>query len=113
VGLVSTLLVIAMIASVAYQAVSFSDLPPRLSVKRLDASSDDHQVQFEISNDADRAAAAVLVHGEARRPNGATEVSETTLDYVPGRSRTTGALIFSAPVSDADLTIRATGYMNP
>ncbi len=35
--------------------------------------------------------------------DGSAEVAETTFDYVPGRSRTTGALIFSTDVTDADV----------
>ncbi|MBB3564529.1 uncharacterized protein (TIGR02588 family) [Rhizobium sp. BK512] len=113
VGLTSTVLVAALIASVAYQAASYSSLPPRLTVKRIDAPTADHQVRFEIRNHADRTAASVLVHGEARKPDGSAEVAETTFDYVPGRSRTTGALIFSTDVTDADVTIRPAGYMDP
>ena len=85
----------------------------RLTVKRIDAPTADHQVRFEIRNHADRTAASVLVHGEARKPDGSVEVAETTFDYVPGRSRTTGALIFSTDVTDADVTIRPAGYMDP
>jgi uncharacterized protein (TIGR02588 family) len=115
VGLASTLLVAAMIGFIFYQAVTQSPLPPRLSIERLPtvAGDSDRHVRFAIHNDANRTAAAVLVHGEATRQDGRSEVAETTFDYVPAQSRATGALIFSIPVTEANLTIRASGYMDP
>jgi uncharacterized protein (TIGR02588 family) len=115
VGLASTLLVTAMIGFIFYQAITQSPLPPRLSIKRLPpmAGDSDHQVRFAVQNDANKTASAVHVQGEAKRLDGGTEVSEATFDYVPAQSLATGALIFSIPVTEANLTIRASGYMDP
>ncbi len=114
-GVASGLLVAILIAIVGYEAATNSRSPPDFVVSRL-APTDaipKGQVRFKITNIADTTAAAVLVRGEWRRPDGITETAETTLDYVPANSSGEGALIFSADPAAGDLSVRAAGYADP
>lgn len=66
-------------------------------------------VRIEAVNRGDRTAAAVTVEGAG--PGAGT--ASITLDYVPGRSRTAGALTFDGDVTGAPLSLRATGWVDP
>ncbi|MFP3546694.1 hypothetical protein SB748_24890 [Rhizobium sp. SIMBA_035] len=114
-GVASSLLVAILIAIVGYEAATNSGSPPDFVIFRLPPTDGipKGQVRFKITNIADTTAAAVLVRGEWRRPDGTIETAETTLDYVPANSSSEGALIFSADPVAGDLSIRAAGYADP
>lgn len=112
-GIGSGLVVAALIGSIAYQAMTDAGSSPDLIARRLPSVEGEPagQVRFEVANRAGTTAAAVLVRGELRRADGTVETAETSIDYVPARSKAQGALLFEG--NEGDVSIRAVGYADP
>jgi uncharacterized protein (TIGR02588 family) len=113
-GAVSTILITALIGWIGYQAATQEDGPPALSVTIVSSAgrAGGYLVMFDVENTADRTAAAVVVRGEITDGDTVIETVETTLDYVPARSRARGGLIFrNDPIGRS--RIAATGFSEP
>ncbi|XUY29699.1 TIGR02588 family protein [Agrobacterium sp. rho-8.1] len=96
-GLVSALVVLVVIFWIANDAFKDHDTSPDLTatVVITEQRSNGFQVSFEVSNVASATAAQVAVHGEIRDGSDVIERASTVLDYVPGKSKARGGLIFS------------------
>lgn len=95
-GLVSAVIVLAVIGWIAKDAVGDQDTSPDLaaSVLMTEQRSNGFQVSFEVSNGASPTASQVTVDGEITDGSNVVEKASTVLDYVPGKSKARGGLIF-------------------
>jgi uncharacterized protein (TIGR02588 family) len=114
-GVVSALLVSALIGWIAYEAFTRKAIAPELSASILttEPSAGGFRVTFEIANAATTTAAAVTVVGRLKGGEDVIEESTVTVDYVPAESRVLGALIFENDPGGRQIDIRATGYTDP
>lgn len=95
-GLVSAVIVLVVIFWIANDAFKDQDISPDLAatVVITEQRSNGFQVSFEVSNVASATASQVTVLGEIRDGSDVAERASTVLDYVPGRSKARGGLIF-------------------
>jgi len=114
-GIVSALLVLAMIGSVGFEAIVEEDQPPEfgIAITSRGAVQGGYRVEFDIANHASRTAAAVVVRGEIMDQGEAAEDAEVTFDYVPTQSKSSGAMLFSEDPGQREVRIRAVGYTDP
>lgn len=111
VGLALLLVLIAFLARAAMTAPTPPDLVTRVdSVSRVSSGWLAH---VRVRNTGSETAMAVTVEGELATAAGDTLRSETTLDYVPGRSERSGGLLFSEDPRAGTLEVRAIGYQEP
>lgn len=114
-GLVSAILIVAMLGWVGWEAVSEDDMAPEFGIEITARSAVEggYRVEFDIINTATRTAAAVMVRGEMRDGDNVIEQADISFDYVPAQSKASGALFFTHDPDQAQLTIRAIGYTDP
>lgn len=95
-GLVSAVIVLVVIFWIANDALTDQGTTPDLTatVVITEQRSNGFQVSFEVQNVASATASQVAVHGEIRDGSDVVERASTVLDYVPGRSKARGGLIF-------------------
>lgn len=114
-GVVSALVVLAMIAWVGWEALRKDGLPPEFSIAVTGRTPVEggYRVEFEITNKATTTAAAVVVRGEILDGGDAIEDADVTFDYVPAESKSSGAMLFSRDPGAREVRIRAIGYTDP
>lgn len=95
-GLVSAVIVLAVIGWIAKDAFTDQDTTPDLAatVVTTEQRSNGFQVSFEVSNGASATASQVTVQGEILDGSHVVEKASTVLDYVPGKSKARGGMIF-------------------
>lgn len=95
-GLVSALIVLTVVGWIAKDSFRDQDTTPDLgaTVVTTEQRSNGFQVLFEVSNGASATASQVTVHGEILDGSDIVEKASTILDYVPGKSKARGGLIF-------------------
>ena len=114
-AIISTALVIAMLAYTFYQAMSNGSEPPLITVQ-ADSVIDTpggFLVMFTATNAGDETAAAVQISAELMRDSVAVEESSATLDYVPSQAVRSGGIMFSKDPRMYRLELRATGFSRP
>ena len=114
-AILSTALVIAMLAYTFYQAMSNGSEPPLITV-RADSVIDTpggYLIMFSATNAGDETAAAVQISAELMRDSVAVEESSATLDYVPSQAVRRGGIMFSEDPRMYRLELRATGFSRP
>lgn len=112
-GLVLTL---ALLGFVGWQALQEPEsAPPWIEVRTADITQNGggYLVEIAAANRTGQTAAGVEVEGEVTHPDGRTERSTTTLDYVPGHSEARGGLFFTTDPAAGGLQIRPLGYREP
>ena len=77
-------------------------------VEAIEPTSGGHVVRIRVSNRSRQTAARVEVEGTAGE-----ETSAASIDYVPGRSRAEGGLVFRTDPRRTGLSVRVTGYQLP
>lgn len=114
-GAVSSLLILAIIAWIGYEAVNGTDTPADLRVDLVSTEKTDAgwRVQFDLSNSGETTAAAVEVRGTVADRGRLIEEAAVTFDYVAAHSLARGALIFTQDPNSHDFTIRAVGFTEP
>lgn len=114
VGGIGLVLLVALVVFLAREAATTAtppDLVARVdSVSRLSSGWLAHVV---VRNRGRETAVSVTVEATLAFPAGDTLRSETTLDYVPGKSERSGGLLFDRDPAAGTLTVRATGYQEP
>jgi uncharacterized protein (TIGR02588 family) len=111
----SSLLVLAVVGYLLYDAVARPDTPPAMEV-RADTvlrAGGVWLVEFSVHNRGHRTAADVHVQGELREGERTVESGEAAVDYVPGESVRRGGLYFRADPRAYRLELRASGYQEP
>ncbi|WP_117193348.1 TIGR02588 family protein [Rhizobium terrae] len=114
-GVVSSVLVIAIVAWVAYEAITEEKTPPDLGISMTKRSPVEggYRIEFDIANKATTTAAAVTVRGEILEGGAVVEDADVTFDYVPAQSKSSGAILFSQDPGNRQVRIRAVGYTDP
>lgn len=114
-GVLSSLLVGAMIGWIAWQALTAVEQPPQLSVTvtQVEKAGDFFRVEFDIANVANTSAASVTVMGEISGGDMPAETAEVTFDYVPAQSKSRGALLFRSNPAGRELKVQPAGYTEP
>lgn len=114
-GLIATVMILAMIGWLLFEAATTRDRPPELSAKVLDVAplSSGWRVMIEVSNDGDQAAAAVDVKATLTEGDAMVEEAQTTFDYVAAGSTSRGGLIFKQDPTSFGLEVVPTGFTEP
>jgi uncharacterized protein (TIGR02588 family) len=114
-GIFSTLLVLATIGFVGFEAVTEKHQPPEFNITITSRSAVEggYRVEFDIGNRATRTAAGVVVRGEVVGEGTDVGDAEVTFDYVPAQSKSSGALFFLEDPGQREVRIRAIGYTDP
>jgi uncharacterized protein (TIGR02588 family) len=113
VSLAVSLLLLALVVGVVVKLwVSQTEKPPRFVVETGAARNEAglFYLPFTLINEGDKTAAEVMVEGTIGA-SGKEETSSTTFDFIPGRSRQKGELVFSADPASAQ--VRVTSYQQP
>lgn len=108
---IGLLIALAILGSIAWQAVTSRDDPVPLLTATVDEvipAGTGHVVTVRVVNASGRTAASVHVEGEI---DGQT--SSATIDYVPGHGEASAGLIVAADPRTTPLTVRVTGYEHP
>lgn len=114
-GFASAALVLAMVGWLVWQAIGEKDGIPDLVVQtgKVENTQSGYRMTFTILNRGLRTAATVPVTARLYNGDRLVEEREVTLDYVPARSNTSGALLFGNDPGAYRLDIRASGYEDP
>lgn len=114
-GIVSALLVAAMIGWVGWEAFTREATPPDLTIAVLttEKTGTVHRVAFDIHNSATTTAAAVTVIGRLTEGDRVIEENHVTFDYVAAESKSTGAILFRNDPAGRTVDIQAAGYTDP
>jgi uncharacterized protein (TIGR02588 family) len=109
---ISLLLLAVVIGVVVNLWVSQTEKPPRFKVE-MGAARDEaglFYLPFTLTNEGDQTAAEVTVEGKIGASD-KEETASTTFDFMPGRARQEGVLVFSADPASAQ--VRVTSYQQP
>lgn len=114
-GIVSAMLVAALLGWLGWEAFTREATPPDLSVKILatEKTGAGHRVAFDIHNTATTTAAAVTVVGRLMDGEKTMEENHVIFDYVAAESKSTGAMFFESDPAGHAVDIRASGYTDP
>jgi uncharacterized protein (TIGR02588 family) len=109
---ISIFLLAAVVAIVVYLWLSSSNDPARFQVERGAVRNEAGQfyLPITITNEGDETGAQVTVEGRLIAGS-REEISTTMFDFIPGRSRAEGVLIFSSDPAAASL--RVVSYQQP
>ena len=105
------LVALTLIGVIGWSALNeHPDELPRLSVAAgpVEAAGAGRAVRFTVSNSGGRTAKQVQVEGKLGE-----QAASATLDYVPGRSQESGALLFDAEPAGGTVELQVTGYQLP
>lgn len=114
-GAVSSLLILAIIAWIGYEAVNGNDTPAdlRVEIVSVEKTGAAWRILFDLSNSGETTAASVEVRGTLADRGRLVEEAAVTFDYVAARSLAHGALIFTQDPNSHDFAIRAVGFNEP
>ena len=109
-------LLVGMFAFLVYEAMNTDDgKPPVIVVEptSVTAAQGQYVVEIRVTNQSRKTAAAVQVEGVLTQGGADVETSNASLDYVPGKSRRTGGVVFTRDPRQHGLNLRVTGYERP
>lgn len=108
-------IVLGVVGFLLVAAVQPRNLPPsmRFEVESIQAVANGYVVEFAVTNDGDTAAADVRIVGQLLDGETVVEEQEMALDYAPPHSSRRGGLFFSNDPAAYELTLQASGYMEP
>lgn len=111
----STLLVLATVAFLLYDALGPAETPPRISVEvdSVVVVGGSYLVEFSARNRGQATAAGLVVEGAIHGDTGVVERSQVTVDYVPAQGARKGGLFFTRDPRGRRLEIRPLGYGRP
>lgn len=115
-GIVSAILILAMIAWITGVSILREEVPPRFrsTVTAVQPVHGGYHVGFEIVNEGTITAAAVVVRGEIVEGGQVVEAGEVTFDYIPATSKSSGGMLFlQDPAGRDEVRVRAVGYTDP
>ncbi|RYE67250.1 MAG: TIGR02587 family membrane protein [Rhizobiaceae bacterium] len=72
-----------------------------------------YRIRFDVSNSANRTAAAVVVRGEVMDGDAAVEQADVTFDYVPAQSKASGAILFAREPRQDQIRLRTISFTDP
>jgi uncharacterized protein (TIGR02588 family) len=108
-------LVIASIAILVYSAATSQESPPRFSVRvaSIQPAAEQFLVIIEVGNEGGSTAADARIEAELREHGEVIERSETTLDFIPPKSKRRAGVLFSREPGTNQLRLRVSGYREP
>lgn len=111
-GLLTVLYVLGFLT---YEAVAGdTSVPnPLLRVVSVQEVQGGYLAQVEVRNRGGDTAAGLIVEGTLRQGDQDIEISETTLDYLPGQSVREAGLFFSQDPRRYRLELRSLGFQEP
>ena len=114
-GILSGILIAALLAWVGWEAFTRKATPPDLSVTigTTQKLTSGHSVAFDIHNSATTTAASVTVIGRLREGDRVIEEAHVIFDYVAAESKSTGAMLFQNDPAGRTVDIRPAGYTDP
>lgn len=100
---------------ILYSAVVYEAIPPSLTIRENEIISAEpgYLVKITAVNNGTMTAEGVIIEGMLIEGTSVVERSETTLDYVPGRSEISGGMFFKNDPHKYRLSLRALGYEEP
>ena len=109
---IALLLLACVIGTVIALWLSPSQDPPRFTIEPGEIRNEDGRfyLSFTVHNDGDLTASEVTVEGTIT-DGGSEETATTTFDFLPGRTKVEGVLIFSRDPATAD--VRVVSYQKP
>jgi uncharacterized protein (TIGR02588 family) len=113
---ISSVLLLATIGYLTYEAASSTNRPPEVAVQLGPAQ--EHGGEFAVpvivTNRGDQAAETVLVEVVLTKRDGESERAELQIQLLPGGATREGSVNFhSDPRSGADIAARAVGFERP
>ncbi|WP_440980703.1 TIGR02588 family protein [Shinella sumterensis] len=114
-GVISTLLVLAMLGWLSWEAVMRPTTPPDLSIHVVstERAASGYRVAFDIANTGTTTAAAVTVIGRIIQDGRVIEENPVVFDYVAAQSKTEGAIFFRNDPATGEMSIAPAGYTSP
>ena len=114
-----SLVAIALVGSLVYEALMVADTPPSLSVEVLPETGTPgaggppaRVVPFRVVNSGGRTAAEVTVAARLRPTTGDPLETKVVFDFVPRGSEREGAVVLPEG-ADGAVTLHVTGYREP
>ena len=114
-AIVSTILVLAMVAYMMYEGITGDGKPPLATVQADTVIEADggYLVMFTVSNSGGETAAALRVSGALLRDTATIEQSDASIDYLPPRATRSGGMFFSRDPRLYRLELRPVGFSLP
>ncbi len=114
-GAVSGLIVLALVAYLAFEGVTDARAVPDLEIAAAPpaAAPARPELRFTLSNRGGRAATAVAVSMTLREGTRVAGVSRLTVDQVPPRSTVTGAFLLPSDAAGLTPVLAVEGYLDP
>jgi uncharacterized protein (TIGR02588 family) len=115
VGAVSTLLVLALLGFVIYEAASVADSPPVVTVRveGVRAIPGGYVVEVTAYNQGGSTAMALEIEGTLKQDTVTVETSTATVQYVPPETQREAGLYFTKDPRQYTLEVRPLGYDRP
>ncbi len=114
-GALGGLLVLALLAFLAYQALGARESPPELAVviTGVEEAGAGWTVYFEAVNSGGHTAEAVQIEGAVLRDGHPADQASSSIAYLPPHSSRAGALVFSTDPASGELEVSPVGYRLP
>jgi uncharacterized protein (TIGR02588 family) len=115
VAAIGVLIVAGVLGFLLYEALGGNRLPPdvRLSIDSVARSGSGYLVTMTATNEGGLTAEGVIIEGQLEDRGRALERSQTTIEYLPSRSRKKAGLFFTRDPARFELVVRALGYEEP
>lgn len=112
---IGLLLFLISVGASLYRGVWTEDSPPDIVVRvtSVEAVRHEYRIQFVAENRGGRTAQGVVIEARLVAGDGRTQVSHTTIEYLPGHSTREGGLFVLLEPNQSQLTLRALGYERP
>lgn len=116
VGTLCSVVVLAAVAYLFYQALSGPSLPPMVTVqveRVVPMRSGGYLVEIRAVNEGSSTTSNLMLEGALMQDTTAVEKSTATLDFVPAGTARDGGLFFTRDPRQYRLVVRPTGYDRP
>lgn len=112
---IGVVLVATSIAILVHSAMTSPNPAPRLSIRvaSIEKAGEEFLVILEVGNEGGSTAADARIEAELRLDGVAVEHGETTLDFVPPKSKRRAGVFFSRQPTVDHLNLRVAGYREP
>ncbi len=112
--ILSSLVILALVAGVIWLTVDGDDAPPRIEatpvMSELRQVGGAYALPIEVTNRGNAAAQHVLVRAEVSRDDGSPESAEFTLDVLAGGETREATVVFRADPATHDLTVDVVSF---
>jgi uncharacterized protein (TIGR02588 family) len=112
---IGLVIVSGVLGFLLYAALGKNHLPPdvALSIDSVAPTGNGYLVKITAVNQGSSTAEGVIVEGQLKNGTEVLERSQTTLEYLPPRSKKRGGLFFSRDPRRFELQVRPFGYEEP